>query len=194
MRHGDIAAAPLPGIRKGRANGFQARQKGWQKLHPSGESFSQRFGNPQNQPQTLLLELLHQSAFSQNPKYLPGPAFWSGLLPIENATENVRVRGGVWRILVRIQLGSPVDTSPTSHDRFVDESSSPYRLTMGAHAALPSLKKRPTIRPTPPVARFASPWFLCGIYGRDALRARSKWNSSSAQSRYIISVLCEAST
>jgi hypothetical protein len=34
IRHGDIAAAPLPGIRKGGANGFQIRQKGRQQLHP----------------------------------------------------------------------------------------------------------------------------------------------------------------
>ena len=39
--HGDIAAASLPGVRKGGANGFQTRQKGRQKLHPDGESFFQ---------------------------------------------------------------------------------------------------------------------------------------------------------
>ena len=32
VRHRDIPAAPLPGIRKGGANSFQTRQKGWQKL------------------------------------------------------------------------------------------------------------------------------------------------------------------
>jgi hypothetical protein len=30
IRHGDIAAASLPGVRKGGASGFQTRQKGWQ--------------------------------------------------------------------------------------------------------------------------------------------------------------------
>jgi hypothetical protein len=49
IRHGDIAAAPLPGVRKGGADGFQTRQKGWQQLHPYRESFFHRFGNPKNQ-------------------------------------------------------------------------------------------------------------------------------------------------
>src|SRR5271168_903708 len=39
IRHRDIAAPPLPGVRKSRADRAQTSQKGWQKLHPNGESF-----------------------------------------------------------------------------------------------------------------------------------------------------------
>jgi hypothetical protein len=38
IRHGNIAAPPLTGIRKGGANHFQTRQKGCQQLHPYAES------------------------------------------------------------------------------------------------------------------------------------------------------------
>lgn len=41
IRHGDIAAAPLPGVRKGGTNGFQVRQEGWQEPHSCHESCSQ---------------------------------------------------------------------------------------------------------------------------------------------------------
>src|SRR4029077_18322534 len=58
IRHGNIAAAPLPGVRKGSANGVQTRQKECQKLQPYGESFFRRFENPRNKPPPLLLELL----------------------------------------------------------------------------------------------------------------------------------------
>jgi hypothetical protein len=39
IRHGNIAATPLTGIRKGGANRLQTRQKRWQQPHPYGESF-----------------------------------------------------------------------------------------------------------------------------------------------------------
>src|SRR5271155_1206358 len=39
IRHRDIAAPPLPGVRKSRADRAQTSQKGWQKFHPNGESF-----------------------------------------------------------------------------------------------------------------------------------------------------------
>ena len=38
IRHRDIAAPPLPGVRKSRADRVQTSQKGRQKLHPNGES------------------------------------------------------------------------------------------------------------------------------------------------------------
>src|SRR5215831_19277020 len=39
ISHGNVAAAPLPAVRKGATNGFQTRNKGWQQLHPNRESF-----------------------------------------------------------------------------------------------------------------------------------------------------------
>ena len=38
IRHRDIAAPPLPGVRESRAHRAQTSQKGCQKLHPNGES------------------------------------------------------------------------------------------------------------------------------------------------------------
>jgi hypothetical protein len=42
----DIAAASLSSVRKTGTNGFQTRQKGWQKLHRNGESFLGDWGIP----------------------------------------------------------------------------------------------------------------------------------------------------
>jgi hypothetical protein len=38
VRHRNVAAAPLPEVRKGRADRSQSSLKGRQKLHPNGES------------------------------------------------------------------------------------------------------------------------------------------------------------
>src|ERR1700686_5729353 len=58
IRHRNVAATSLPGVRKGRAHRPQTSQKGWQKLHPNGESHSPPIRESPKCAAGLLLELL----------------------------------------------------------------------------------------------------------------------------------------
>src|ERR1700730_11670227 len=58
IRHRNVAAASLPGVRKGRAHRPQTSQKGWQKLHPNDESHSPLIWESPKCATLPLLELL----------------------------------------------------------------------------------------------------------------------------------------